>query len=86
MGGFIVGFAIKKISKFIAFLLGLLVMLLLYLGTSGIITINYEGLWNTLAGTIGFAAQAVAWVIGLLSLLPFMGGFLAGFLLGFKFG
>jgi len=86
IGGFIVGYAIKKISKLIVVLMGLFIIFLLYLGTSGIISVNYEELWNALASSLGFASQAAAWLVGLISLLPFMGSFLAGFLLGFKLG
>jgi uncharacterized membrane protein (Fun14 family) len=86
IGGFIVGYAIKKMSKLIVVLMGLFIVFLLYLGTSGIISVNYEELWNALASLLGLASQAATWLVGLISLLPFMGSFLAGFLLGFKLG
>jgi uncharacterized membrane protein (Fun14 family) len=86
IGGFIVGYVIKKISKLVVVLIGLFIIFLLYLGTRGIISINYEELWNALASLLGSAGQAATWVIGLISLLPFMGSFLAGFFLGFKLG
>lgn len=86
IGGFIVGFAVKKISKLIVVLIGLLVIFLLYLGTSGIISINYEELWNALANTLHLVGQMAEWLISLISLLPFMGSFIAGFVLGFKLG
>jgi uncharacterized membrane protein (Fun14 family) len=86
IGGFIVGYVVKKISKLVVVLIGLFIIFLLYLGTRGIISINYEELWNVLASLFGSAGQATAWLIGLISLLPFMGSFLAGFFLGFKLG
>jgi uncharacterized membrane protein (Fun14 family) len=86
IGGFIVGYAIKKISKLIVVLIGIFVVALLYLGTRGIISINYDELWDALASLLGFLGQAASWLIGLISLLPFMGSFLAGFVLGFKLG
>ena len=86
IGGFIVGYAIKKISKLIVVLMGLFIIFLLYLGTSGIIIINYQQLWNALTSLLGPASQAAAWLVGFISLLPFMGSFLTGFLLGFKLG
>jgi len=86
IGGFIVGYTIKKISKLIVVLIGLFILFLLYLGTSGIININYEKLGEALTSLFIFAGQAAAWLIGLISLLPFMGSFLTGFLLGFKLG
>jgi uncharacterized membrane protein (Fun14 family) len=86
IGGFIVGFTIKKLSKLIVILIGLFIIVLLYLGTQGTISINFESLWNALAGVFGFVGQAGGWLIGLISLLPFMGSFVVGFLLGFKVG
>jgi len=86
IGGFIVGYAIKKISKLIVVLIGIFVVALLYLGTRGIISINYDKLWDALTSLLGFLGQAASWLIGLISLLPFMGSFLAGFVLGFKLG
>jgi uncharacterized membrane protein (Fun14 family) len=86
VGGFIGGYAVKKISKLILVLIGLSVIFLLYLGTSGIISINYDELWNALANTLTFAGQAAGWLVGLVSVLPFMGSFVVGFMLGFKRG
>ena len=86
VGGFIVGYAIKKISKLIVILMGLFIIALLYLGINGIISVNYGMLWNAMAGWLGLAGQATSWLIGLVSLLPFVGSFLVGFALGFKFG
>ena len=86
VGGFIVGYAVKKISKLVAVLIGLFIIILLYLGASGIISINYNKLWNALSDGLGLAGQAADWLIGLISLLPFMGSFVVGFLLGFKLG
>ncbi|MDH5374316.1 MAG: hypothetical protein OEZ21_03070 [Candidatus Bathyarchaeota archaeon] len=86
IGGFIVGYAIKRISKLIVVLIGIFVVALLYLGTRGIISINYDELWDALTSLLGFLGQAASWLIGLISLLPFMGSFLAGFVLGFKLG
>ncbi|MGQ9551653.1 MAG: FUN14 domain-containing protein [Candidatus Bathycorpusculaceae bacterium] len=86
VGGFIVGFAVKKISKLLLVLLGIFIVALIYLGVSGIISINYDALWNALAGGLSFLGQAGSWLIGLVSLIPFMGSFIAGFLLGLKIG
>ena len=86
VGGFVVGYAFKKISKLIIVLIGLFIIALLYLGTSGIININYQRLFDALANSLGLAREAAGWLIGLISLLPFLGSFIVGFLLGFKLG
>lgn len=86
VGGLIVGYAVKKISKLIVILIGLFFILLLYLGSSGIININYAKLFDALTGLLSFAGQAAEWLVGLVSVLPFVGSFTAGFALGFKLG
>jgi len=86
VGGFIVGYVFKKLSKLLVILLGLFIVALLYLGVKGIISINYDALWNALANSLGMAESAFSWIVGLISLLPFAGSFIVGFLLGFKLG
>jgi uncharacterized membrane protein (Fun14 family) len=86
LGGFIVGYALKKLSKLILILIGLAIIVLLYLGTKGIISINYDALWSGLANSLGMAGSAFSWLIGVISLLPFAASFLVGFLLGLKLG
>ncbi|MEM3536683.1 MAG: FUN14 domain-containing protein [Candidatus Bathyarchaeia archaeon] len=86
VGGFVVGYAMKKISKILAILIGLFIIVLLYLGTSGIISVNYDKLWNAMGEWLGLAGQTAEWLIGLVSLLPFVGSFILGFLIGFKLG
>ncbi|MEM3730506.1 MAG: FUN14 domain-containing protein [Candidatus Bathyarchaeia archaeon] len=86
IGGFIVGFTIKKLSKLIVMLIGIFIIILLYMGASGIISINYEKLWGSLATLLSFLGEAAVWLIGLVSLIPFFGSFFVGFLLGLKVG
>jgi uncharacterized membrane protein (Fun14 family) len=86
VGGFIIGFVIKKISKLIILLICLFLIALVYLGAKGIISISYDALWKALEGLFGFAGQAASWLVGLVSILPFAGSFAVGFLLGFKLG
>ena len=86
VGGFVVGFALKKLAKLFIVLIGILVIVLLYLGTSNVISINFSALWSTIVDWLGGAAQAASWLVGLISLLPFIGSFLVGFLIGLKIG
>lgn len=86
VGGFIVGYAFKKISKLIIILAGLFFLLLLYLGYSGIIGINYDKLLEAIGNGLGLSGQAVQWLIGIISILPFAGSFTVGFFLGLKMG
>jgi uncharacterized membrane protein (Fun14 family) len=86
VGGFIAGYAVKKISKLVAIVVGLFIAALVYLSIKGIISINYDALWNSLAGSLGLAGSAFSWIVDVISLLPFAGSFVASFLLGFKLG
>jgi uncharacterized membrane protein (Fun14 family) len=86
VGGFIVGFALKKLSKLVLFLTGLFILALIYLSTQGIINVDYASLFNALAGLIGSAGSAFSWLVGVISLLPFAGSFTVGFLIGLKIG
>lgn len=86
VGGFIVGFALKKLSKLVLFLVGIFILALIYLSTRGIININYGGLWSAAEGLVGWLGSAFSWLIGVISLLPFAGSFIAGFLIGLKLG
>ena len=86
IGGFIVGYAIKKISKLIVIIIGLFLIALIYLSTQGILVIKWDALWNALSGSLSGLGSAFSWLTGVISLLPFAGSFLVGFLLGFKMG
>jgi uncharacterized membrane protein (Fun14 family) len=86
VGGFIVGFALKKITKIFIVIIGLFVAALLYLSVQGVININYPALWDTIAKGLGVATGAASWVVGVVSVLPFIGTFAVGFLLGLKIG
>jgi uncharacterized membrane protein (Fun14 family) len=86
VGGFVVGFALKKITELFIVIIGLFVLALLYLSVNGVISINYSALWNTIANGLGVAGQAASWIVGVVSVLPFVGSFVVGFLLGLKIG
>jgi uncharacterized membrane protein (Fun14 family) len=86
VGGFVVGFALKKLSKLILVLIGIFIVALIYLATQGVINIDYAALWSALENLIGLAGSAFSWIIGVISLLPFAASFIAGFLLGLKLG
>ena len=86
VGGFIVGFAVKKLSKLILVLIGVFVLALIYLSARGIININYNALWTALANLLGLASSAFSWLVGVISILPFAGSFIVGLLIGLKLG
>ena len=86
VGGFVVGFALKKVAKIFLLVLGVFIAALLYLAASDIININFGALWSAVGGWLGGAGTAASWLVGLIGLLPFVGSFAVGFFLGFKLG
>ncbi len=79
VGGFLAGYAIKKIVKIAVVFLGMGFLSLLYLSQKDIISINYgnliDGISTALTEVPGFLSTTVA-------LLPFTSSFAAGFTLG----
>jgi len=84
--GFFAGYAIKKLTKLIAALAGLVALLLIYLSYEGIIMVNYEKLTEKIQSLMGMVGQAPGVITPIISSLPFAGSFLAGAALGLKFG
>ncbi len=79
VGGFLAGYAIKKIVKIAVVFLGMGLLSLLYLSQKDIISINYgkliDGISTVLTEIPGFLSTTIA-------LLPFTSSFAAGFTLG----
>lgn len=86
IGGFIIGFALKKISKLVLVLIGIFIIALAYLGAKGIISIDYEALFTAIGNLLGMAGSAFSWLIRVIALIPFAGSFIVGFVIGFKLG
>ncbi len=86
VGGFIAGYALKKFLKIVAIIVGLFILALVYLGYSGIISINYSALGDTVSGALGLTGQAAEWIAPIIAHLPFAGAFGVAFFLGFKMG
>jgi uncharacterized membrane protein (Fun14 family) len=86
IGGFVVGYAVKKIAKLIAILIGIFILALIYLSSQGILAVNYERLSTAVSGWLRGAGEAFGWLTPLVAHLPFAGSFLIGFFLGFKMG
>ncbi|MBS7616700.1 hypothetical protein KEJ45_05835 [Candidatus Bathyarchaeota archaeon] len=86
IGGLIVGYALKKLSKLILVLVGLFIAFLIYLGVEGVISVNYSALLEAISNFLGLASGAFSWFVNAISLIPFAASFTAGFLIGFKLG
>lgn len=86
VAGLAVGYALKKIGKIIAFLLGVAFIGLELLAYKGIININYTALEEWAKGVIGQVGQAEGVMTVIIGNLPFAASFLVGLAIGFKMG
>ena len=86
IGGFIVGYAIKKIIKIIVIIFGLFFLALIYLGYAGVISVGYDRLADAVSKALPLIKQAPRLLTTIISHLPFAGSFIFGFTLGFKKG
>ena len=86
IGGFIVGYALKKIAKILVVLLGLGFLILQYLAYQGIININYSALTDWAKGLVGQASGFQGVLVALIAHIPFGATFAVGFALGLKMG
>lgn len=83
VGGYLTGYAFKKIGKVLAIFSGLAFLCLQYLAYHGIIEVDYDKLVLLIEQLTGKASGLATSV---LSNLPFGASFVAGFALGFRKG
>jgi len=86
IAGFVVGYALKKLAKIVAFILGLFFIVLLYLGFTGIINVNYGKLIEAIEGFMRSVVGASSWITTVIAVLPFAATFAVGFAVGLKVG
>lgn len=82
IGGFFVGYAVKKITR-IAIIIGVVVFSFAYLAFTGVINVNYDGLIKLWPG---LSDPVLGLLAPFLSALPFLGSFFVGLWFGFKKG
>ena len=84
--GLCMGYAVKKVAKIVAAIIGLFALGLIYLESQGLISVDWLGVqaWgNTALSGLG----QMEGVLGvLISNLPFAGGAIVGFGIGIKMG
>lgn len=86
VGGFVVGYAMKKVAKLVAIALGLGFVALQYLAYRGLITIDYASMRDWAVGLVGQATDLQPIVTDIIVHIPFGVSFAAGFYLGLKKG
>ena len=86
IGGFLVGYAVKKVAKILAILLGLAVVGALYLTYIGVISVNYDKLASAVSSILPQLGKDGDLLVNLAANLPFAGTFILGLVLGLKKG
>ena len=86
IGGLCVGYALKKVAKITAFLIGIAFLGLQYLAYQDIISINYGALENWAKGVASNVGAAEGILTAMIANLPFASSFLVGFVMGVKMG
>lgn len=86
IGGLCVGYALKKVAKITAFLIGIAFLGLQYLAYKDIISINYGALENWARGVASNVGAAEGILTAMIANLPFASSFLVGFAIGVKMG
>ncbi|MFT4921176.1 MAG: putative membrane protein (Fun14 family) [Haloarculaceae archaeon] len=83
--GAVIGFAAKKVAKVIAIIIGLELVLLKFLESRGVLTINWDALTGAAENSTQVAQEAGQTVLEtFLSTAGIGASFAAGFFLGFK--
>jgi len=85
VGGFLAGFAIKKIAKILAFFAGIYFLSILYLSQIGVVNINYEKFLQIMSG-IATNEQVTNVALAAVTTIPFTASFAAGLIFGLKKG
>lgn len=80
------GYAVKKVAKVVAVIIGLFFLGLQYLAYKGIIDVNYGALEEWSANVLGSAAAAEGVLGAMIANLPFAASFVLGFGMGLKMG
>ncbi len=86
VGGFLVGFAIKKAAKIMALIIGLFFLSLQYLAYQNIITIDYGALQLYANQILGQTAGAQTWLTDFIVHAPFGAAFVGGLYIGLQKG
>jgi len=86
VGGFVVGYALKKIAKMMAIGLGLIFVTLQYLAYRGLIIIDYSAMREWALELMGQSAEFQSIVTDFVAHIPFGASFAVGLYLGMKKG
>ena len=83
IGGFLIGYAIRKVFK-IALILGIIVFSLIFLAYTNVINVDYGGLAEIVSNFVNAVNPALNLLTPLLAHLPFIVSLVLGIFLGFR--
>jgi uncharacterized membrane protein (Fun14 family) len=83
IGGFLIGYAIRKIFK-VALIVGVIVFSLIFLAYTNVIDVDYSGLSETVSSIINAINPALNIFTPLLAHTPFIVSLIFGLILGFR--
>jgi len=83
VGGFLIGYAIRKVIK-IAIIVAVVVFSLILLASANVINVDYSGLSETTTNVLNAVNPALNMITPLLAHVPFIASLVFGFFLGFK--
>ena len=86
IGGLCVGYAVKKVAKVVAVIIGLFFLGLQYLAYKGVIDVNYGALEEWGANALGSTVAAESVLTAMIANLPFAASFVLGFGMGLRMG
>jgi len=85
IGGFFVGYVVRRFTKIIAVILGIFLLSLISLAYVGAISVNYDELIEVLS-KLAIPEQAAELLTPILANLPFAASFIIAFLIGLTKG
>lgn len=80
------GYAVKKVAKVVAVIIGLFFLGLQYMAYKGIIDVNYGALEEWGANALGSTVAAEGVLAAMIANLPFAASFVLGFGMGLRMG
>lgn len=83
IGGFLIGYAVRKVLK-IALIVGAVVFSLILLASTNVINVDYSGLSQTTTNVLNAINPALSLITPLLAHVPFIASLVFGLILGFK--
>ncbi len=84
VGGYLFGYALKKVTKFISLLIGIVILAVIYLAYSGLLNINFGGFANETKNALTYMGQAFVNIAPFLTNLPLLGSFFLGLFIAYK--